>query len=295
MSDILVIGSSMYDLFTYTDHAPQGGETLEANHFAESFGGKGANQAIAAAKLGANVAMLTALGDDNFGKQMLQNFETHQISTENIHMIKGSPSGIATIIVEKSGQNRILIVKGANDHLTKKHVDQLFEKQTQAKLLVLQLEINLNVVYYAIEKAAELNIPILLNPAPAHKDLSLDKISSVDFFVPNETELELLTHMPVSSHEEIEKAAQFLIEKGMKEVIVTLGSKGALYVNKDHSKHYPAPKVKAIDTTGAGDAFIGAFSCQYIKDQDIEKAIPFAIEYASQSVQKKGTQSSYGS
>lgn len=293
MSKILVIGSSMYDLVTYAQRMPQGGETLEGQDFKQGFGGKGANQAVAAAKLGADVVMLTALGDDIFGEMTFQNYKNHNIDTDFVHIIKDQPNGVATIIVDEKAQNRILIVKAANNFLTKQKVDEAFEKLNHIQMIVLQLEINLDIVYYVIEKAKQKNIPVLLNPAPAVENLNPDILPLLDIFVPNETELEILTQMPVSTAEETEKAAAYLLEKDVKNIIVTLGSKGALYMSKDDKFYVQAPKVDAIDTTGAGDGFIGAFVQQYTAHNNMKKAIEFAIAYASTSTTMRGTQTSY--
>lgn len=293
MSKILVVGSSMYDLVTYAKRMPQGGETLEGQNFKQGFGGKGANQAIAAAKLGAEVVMLTAIGDDVFGEMTFQNYKNHGIDTDFIHPIKGQPNGVATIIVDENAQNRILIVKGANNFLTKQNVDDAFEKLPHLEMIVLQLEISLDIVYYVIEKAKQKNIPVLLNPAPAIQNLNPDILPHLDIFVPNETELEILTQMPVTTAEETEKAAAYLLEKGATHIIVTLGSKGALYMSKGEKFYVKAPKVKAVDTTGAGDGFIGAFVSQYSQHKNMKKAIEFAIAYASASTTMRGTQTSY--
>ncbi len=293
MADILVVGSSMYDLITYTERMPKGGETLAGDNFKQGFGGKGANQAIAAAKLGGSVAMLTAIGDDSFGVMTAQNYQDHHIDMRFIHKIEGQPNGVATIVVDGAGQNRIIIVKGANDYISKEHVDDAFAQLKDIKMVVLQLEISLDIVYYTIQKAKQHNIAVLLNPAPAIDHLDMALIGQLDFFVPNETELEILTKMPVSTAEETEKAAAYLIGKGVKNIIVTLGEKGALYMDKDSYFYIKAPQVNAIDTTGAGDSFIGAFVSQYTQHNRIKEAIEYAIAYASLSTTAKGTQSAY--
>lgn len=293
MGKVLVIGSSMYDLVTYTDIMPKAGETLTANSFKMGFGGKGANQAIAAAKLGSDVTMVAAVGDDSFGDMMYQNFKSNDIDTQFVYQIPNQSSGIATIIVDETSQNRILIVKGANLDLTKQNIDDALVAYTDIDFLILQLEIDLEIVYYAIEQAKKMGIPILFNPAPAAKGLNLDIITKVDILVPNETELEILSAMPTNTMAEIKQAAQSLLNQGIGAIIVTLGSKGALYLTKDSEILVAAPKVNAIDTTGAGDAFIGAFVSEYSVNKDIEGAIKFAISYASLSTTKKGTQTSY--
>lgn len=283
----------MYDLVTYTDIMPKAGETLTANSFKMGFGGKGANQAIAAAKLGSDVAMVAAVGDDSFGDMMYQNFKSNDIDTQFVYQIPNQSSGIATIIVDETSQNRILIVKGANLDLTKQNIDDALANYTEIDFLILQLEIDLEIVYYAIEQAKKMGIPILFNPAPAAKGLNLDIITQVDILVPNETELEILSAMPTSNMIEIKQAAQSLLNQGIGAIIVTLGAKGALYLTKESEILVAAPKVNAIDTTGAGDAFIGAFVSEYSVNKDIEGAIKFAIGYASLSTTKKGTQTSY--
>ncbi len=293
MADILVIGSSMYDLTTYAERMPKAGETLEGNNFQMGFGGKGANQAIAAAKLGAHVAMLTGIGDDNFGDMTYQHYKNHLIDMRFVHKIKGVSNGVASIMVDEQAQNRIVIVKGANNYLTKKHVDDAFLQLSNIQVIVLQLEISLDIVYYAIEKAKQKNITILLNPAPAIESLDRDFAFQADILVPNETELEILTQMPVATRDEVERAALSLVEKGVKNMIVTLGERGALYMNKDTKFYIGAPKVKAVDTTGAGDGFIGAFVSEYIRHKNMERAIEFAISYASYSTTIKGTQTAY--
>ncbi|MFV0431344.1 MAG: ribokinase [Alphaproteobacteria bacterium] len=293
MGKILVIGSNMHDLITYTSDIPKAGETLAAKNFKMGFGGKGANQAVAAAQLGGDVVMLTAVGDDDFGIKTIDNLKAYQIDTQFVRTISEQSSGIATIIVDKTSQNRILIVQGANMYLTQEDIDNVFSQNENLSFCILQLEIAIPMVYYAIQKAKSLNIPILLNPAPACTDLDMDIISQVDILVPNETELEILSQMPTTNIDEIRAAARSLLKRGIKEIIVTLGSKGALYLSKEQEELFAAPKVDAIDTTGAGDAFIGAFSAECSGGRPIGEAIRFATEYASVSTTSKGTQSSY--
>lgn len=293
--DIAVIGSNMVDLITYIDRMPKEGETLEAPSFENGCGGKGANQAVAAAKLGSKVMMVTKVGDDLFADNTIKNFENYGIDTAYTKKVPGAPSGVAPIFVDKQSKNRILIIKGANEHLSPKDIDEAADDIKKCKLIVLQLEVPLPTVYYAIDFGNKYNIPVLLNPAPASKDLDFDYVCKCDFFVPNETELEILTGMPVETEEQVQEAANYLLNKGVKNVIVTLGHRGVLWVTKDHVERVNSYHVDAVDTTGAGDAFIGCFSHYYVKDNDILKAIQMATGFAGLSVTKKGTQISYPS
>lgn len=293
--DIAVIGSNMVDLITYIDRMPKEGETLEAPSFELGCGGKGANQAVAAAKLGSKVMMVTKVGDDLFGGNTIQNLQNFGINTEFTSKVPGTPSGVAPIFVDPESKNRILIVKGANQHLLPKDIDLAAARLKECSLIVLQLEIPLPTIYRAIDFGNEHHIPVILNPAPAARELDFDYICKCDFFMPNETELEILTGMPVETEEQIRDAAAFLIGKGVKNLIVTMGSRGVLWVTKDYVHHIEAHSVDAIDTTGAGDAFIGCFSHYYVKDKDILNAIKMATGFAGLSVTKRGTQISYPS
>ncbi|MGR6980020.1 ribokinase [Testudinibacter sp. P27/CKL/0425] len=293
--DIAVIGSNMVDLITYVDQMPKAGETLEAPNFHMGCGGKGANQAIAAAKLGAKVMMLSKVGDDVFADNTINNFKQYGVDTQYVEKVEGVSSGVAPIFVDSSSQNRILIIKGANAHLSSKDIDRAADQLKQCKLIILQLEIPLETVYYAIDFANRHDIQVILNPAPASKALSLEYACKCDFFMPNETELEILTGMPVNDMTEIQAAARSLLDKGLKNLIVTLGEKGAIWLHHDQITHIPSYKVKAIDTSGAGDAFIGCFAHHYIQTGDVLMAMKEASLFAACSVTGKGTQSSYPS
>ena len=290
---IAVIGSTMMDVVSYTDQVPEGGETRAAQDFHVACGGKGANQAIAAGKLGADVLMVTAVGDDLFGKRARENFAEHHVDTKYVTIVEGMANGVATILVEGSGQNRILIYKGANNRLTPELVRAAGEDLKQCGLIVLQLEVPLDTVYEAIRFGQEHGIPVLLNPAPATKELSIEMACKCDFFVPNETELGILTGMPVGTLDEIRAAAKTLISKGLKNVIVTMGHRGSLWLSEQGEEQVPTRKVEAVDSTGAGDAFIGCFVEHYARTQDILASMRRASDYAALSVTKKGTQDSY--
>ena len=290
--DIAVIGSNNVDLISYVDRIPDNGETLEAPDFQLGAGGKGANQAMAARRLGSEVLMVTRVGSDLFADNTIKNFEDNGIDTKYVIRTEGT-SGVAPIFVDKDSNNRIIIIKGANVKLSAADIDDAAEDIKACKLIVLQLEIDIETVYYAIEFGKSHDIPVLLNPAPADPNLDMDRVKDCTYFVPNETELALLTDMPVESEEEIEAAARKLLDAGINDVIVTLGSRGALWVNGNDAKLYPSEKVDAVDTTGAGDAFIGCFSHVLVQTGDIDRAITIANRYAADSVTKRGTQTSY--
>lgn len=293
--DIAVIGSNNVDLISYIDRMPNEGETLEAPSFSMGCGGKGANQAVAAAKLGSKVMMVTKVGDDIFADNTIKNLESYGIDTEFTNKVPGTSSGVAPIFVDPDSKNRILIIKGANEHLRPEDVDKAAEKLKMCSLIILQLEIALETVYRAIEFGGEHGIPVILNPAPATKDLDFNYVCKCDFFIPNESELEILTGMPVSSIEQIKVAAASLVDKGVKNVIVTMGSRGVMWVTDKGEQIVESFTVEAVDTTGAGDAFIGCFAHHYIQNGDIAQSIKMANAFAALSVTKRGTQDSYPS
>lgn len=290
--DIAVIGSNMVDLIAYITRMPAEGETIEAPDFKMGCGGKGANQAIAAARLGADVLMLTRVGNDIFADNTIENFRKNGIDTRYILKSPAS-SGVAPIFVDPESHNSIIIVKGANNLLSVEDIRAAADDIRRCKLIVLQLEIPTETVYAAVRFGADNGIPVLLNPAPAQPDLVLEKVKACEFIVPNETELSLLTGMPVDSEDDIKNAAA-LRDAGVKNVIVTLGKRGALWLAQDGTEqHFPPVNVAARDTTGAGDAFIGCFATVYVKTGDVARAITAANHYAADSVTRLGTQTSY--
>jgi ribokinase len=291
--NIAVIGSNMVDLISYIDQMPKEGETLEAASFQIGCGGKGANQAVAAAKLGSKVMMLTKVGDDLFADNTIRNLESYGIDTEFVGKIPGISSGVAPIFVDQLSQNRILIIKGANKYLLPADVDEAADKLKKCALIILQLEIPLETIYYTIKFGNQHNIPVILNPAPASRELDIHLACKCDFFIPNETELEILTGMPVDTELQIRDAALSLLEKGLKNVIVTMGKRGAMWLTKEQIHNIDAYHVNAIDTTGAGDAFIGCFAHFYVQNKDVLHAIKMASAFAALSVTGRGTQSSY--
>ena len=290
--DIAVIGSNMVDLISYVERMPVQGETLAAPDFQMGCGGKGANQAVAASRLGSEVLMLTRVGNDIFAKNTIDNFAKNGIDTRFV-LETDSTSGVAPIFVDQDSNNSIIIVLGANNLLSPADIDAASAGIAACKLIVLQLEVPLETVYAAIDFGNTHGIPVLLNPAPAHPDLDIERVKGCTYFMPNETELALLTGMPVETVEQIKEAAQVLLDKGVKDVIVTMGSRGALWTNSAMTMEIPAVRVEARDTTGAGDAFIGCFSHYLVESGDVEHALSMASKYAADSVTKLGTQSSY--
>ncbi|HPE67584.1 MAG TPA: ribokinase, partial [Synergistales bacterium] len=251
-----VIGSNMIDLVTLIDRMPKLGETVEAPHFDIGFGGKGANQAVALARLGADVLMVSKVGDDIFGLEVKRNFEENGIDSRYVDVVVGASNGVAPIFVDKDANNSILIIKGANNALSPEDVDRAAEDIKKCNLIILQLEVPLKTVYHAIEFGVKNKIPVILNPAPG-AELDFEYVRQADFLVPNETELEIVSRMPVGTMDDIVAAARSLVEKGARNVIVTLGAKGSLLVNGKEEVLVEPFAVKSMDSTGAGDAFIG--------------------------------------
>ncbi|WP_336057986.1 ribokinase [Nitratireductor sp. CH_MIT9313-5] len=292
---IAVVGSNMVDLITYITRMPAPGETLEAPDFEIGCGGKGANQAVAAAKLGSQVSMVTKVGSDLFGDNTIANFQQFGIDTTHVAKVEGKSSGVAPIFVEESGENSILIVKGANADLLPADVDAAEETLRQADLILMQLEVPLETVRHTVRRAAEWGVPTILNPAPATPELNVGDLRSLSFLVPNESELALLSGMPTDSEDEINAAARSLIAQGIGTVIVTLGGRGARLITADQVTPIEPVRVTPVDTTGAGDAFIGSFAHFFAASGNTEEALKQAARYAAQSVGKRGTQKSYAS
>lgn len=289
---IAVIGSNMIDLVTKVERMPRLGETIEAPEFSIGFGGKGSNQAVAAARLGADVVMVTRIGDDIFGPGYRKNYEEQGIDTTHVRTAEGMSNGVAPIFVDFEANNSILIVKGANKRLSPADVDDAAESLRRCKLIVMQLEIPLETVYHAAAFGHDNNIPVILNPAPA-APIDFDKLGRVAYLVPNETELEALTGMPVTNEDEAQRAGETLLGKECDNIIVTLGAKGAMLLNKDGRHLSPPSSVKPVDTTGAGDAFIGSFSYHLLTLGDIVGAMAMANKYAALSTTRAGTQTSF--
>ena len=286
---ICVVGSSNIDLTFRTSRLPQPGETLAGSGFHLGHGGKGANQAVAAARLGAQVSMVSRVGRDLFGEQLLANFRGHGIDTTHVVMDQERPSGVASIVVDDQARNCILVVPGANGALSPEDVRAAAETIRSADLLLCQLEVPQETVREAFLLARSAGVRTLLNPAPA-APLAEEVLRLTDLCVPNETELELLAGTPVGSTAEVAAAARALRERGPRLVIVTLGKRGALVVDGPNAEVYPAFAVDAVDTSGAGDAFIGGLAVFLAQQAALPDAVRGANAVAGFAVTALGTQ-----
>lgn len=287
-NNILVIGSINMDLVINTDEIPNVGETVLGNNIIQNPGGKGANQGVAIAKLGKNVNFLGMVGQDVFGKESLESMEKSGINIGNIKRIDDS-TGIAVITVDKDGNNNIIAVLGANNKVDDNYLEENIDIFKDSEIVVFQLEIPINTVKYGLEIAKKLGKVTVLNPAPA-AELDDDILKNVDILIPNEHELKRITKMDISDKDSIVNASKSLIDKGISEVIVTLGEKGVMHINKDKYKSYSSYNVKVVDTTAAGDSFIGGFVSSYIEDKDINRAIDIGQKTAALCIQKPGAQ-----
>ncbi len=289
---IAVVGSANIDLTTFADQFPQPGETIFGKKFDLGFGGKGANQAVAARLCGADVFMVARVGSDLFGPATIENFRKQGIDPTHVKQVEGLSSGVAPIFVEPNGQNRILVVKGANDALKPADVDAAAETLKSADCIVLQFEIPVETVHYTIEFARKHGIRCILNPAPAHP-VNLGALKDLDYFVPNESEAETITGRPVKNVEDAKNCAAHLVTSGIQRVIITLGANGSLLASRDGNEHVPPFPVNAIDSTGAGDAFIGSFAVFLAEGVPEWEAVRRANLYAALSTTGVGTQKSF--
>lgn len=285
-SKICVIGSSNIDQIAYTQNIPADGETLFGDSFQMGFGGKGANQAVMAGLLGADVYMITCLGDDVYKEMTITNYQANNVNTDHIQMVRGS-SGVAPIWVDATGQNRIIVIPGANNEIDATKAISSIEEIGDIAVLVGQCEIPMDVNHEVFKYARSNSIITIFNPAPA---TTLDKefLNHISWLIPNENEFKLISGMEPNN----ENFMKFKKEVPCN-LIVTLGEKGAVLVEEDGTKYFEAPTVEAVDTTGAGDSFIGTFAYELSEENSPEECIKKAVAKASQSVTKKGTQSSY--
>ena len=290
---ICVVGASNLDLISYVPRLPRMGETLHGSRFHMGFGGKGANQAVMAAKLGGDVAMVTKLGEDIFGENTRKNFEEWGVDTTHVLFTDQAFSGVAPIAVDEAGNNSIIIVTGANDLLTEAEIEAARPAIAASQILVCQLEIPLEITLAALRIAREEGVTTIFNPAPARSSLPPELYTLSDIFCPNEPETELLTGMPVTTIEEAKAAAHVLLERGTGSVILTLGERGSLLVTPEETTHVPAQPVKALDSTGAGDAFVGSLAYFLAIGKPIVEAMRRANIIAGISVQSSGTQTSF--
>ena len=289
MADIIVVGSLNADLVVRAPHFPQPGETIHGEDLQIIPGGKGANQAVAAARQGASVTMAGRVGNDSFGPELIENLKRNDVDASHVQIDPHSATGTAIIVVDANGQNSIVLSSGGNGKVSRADVEDV--SFPDHKLLLLQLESPIETVLAAAQRARASGLRVLLNPAPA-RSLPDELITLPDFILPNEGELSLLTGQPVNDLSSAEKAARVLLERGAQHVIVTLGANGALIVSEEITKHVPSFKVDVVDTTAAGDAFIAGFASALLENKALEEAVRYGCACGALAVTKFGAQPS---
>jgi ribokinase len=287
---IVVIGSSNVDMVVKTDRHPLPGETRLGGVFFMNAGGKGANQAVAAARLGAHVTLVTKVGNDIFGAQTIEGFRKENINTDYVFVDESASSGTALIVVNKDGENSIVVAPGANANLLPADIDKV-KVIAAAEILLLQLEIPLETISAVVKMATANHQKVIINPAPAQK-LSDELLNGLFLITPNETEASLLTDIIVEDEATASRAARVFLNKGVKNVIITLGKNGAYFQNEHLKFKIDARAVKALDTTAAGDTFSGALAVAITERMSWKQAIKFAVNAATISVTRMGAQTS---
>ena len=289
---VVVVGSLNMDLVTRASRLPQPGETVVGSGFATVPGGKGANQAVAAARLGAPTAMVGCVGDDAYGVQLRQALLDEGIDCQAVDAVPGVSSGVALIVVDDASQNAIVIVAGGNGEVTPQRVSAADALLQQAEVIVCQLEVPAPTVAFALKRGRELGKTVILNPAPASTPLPADWFAHIDYLIPNESEALALTGITVDSVASAQQAANWLLARGARKVIITLGAQGSLFADGSGFEHFAAPKVQAVDTTAAGDTFVGAFAAALSRGESERAAIAFGQVAAALSVTRAGAQPS---
>jgi ribokinase len=290
-SGIVVIGSSNTDMVIQSEHLPAPGETILGGQFIMNPGGKGANQAVAAARLDGLVSLVAKVGNDMFGQEAIKGFQAEGIDTAHVKVDNETPSGVALIMVDDNGENCISVALGANAAMRKKDIDLADAMIKNSSFVLIQLEIPMEVVAHAINVAMKNNVKVVLNPAPAQV-LSDTVLGSLYIITPNETEAELLTGVKVEDEVSAKQAAEILNKKGVDNVIITMGSQGAYVLSGGEHQLIPCPKVRAVDTTAAGDTFNGALVVGLSEGMPLIDAVKFANKAAAYSVTKMGAQAS---
>lgn len=288
---IVVIGSSNTDMVIKSDRLPKPGETILGGNFLMNHGGKGANQAVAAARLGGNVSFVCKIGNDIFGNETIEMFRKEKIDTSYVGITSQEPSGVALINVDKKGENCIVVASGANGTLSVEDIQNAEPAIKQASIVIMQLETPMDSVIYAAQMAKNNGITVVLNPAPApNAPLPDELLAHVDILIPNVTEAEIITGMSITDEESVKEAIHRISAKGIKTVIVTMGSKGALAYENNEFIHVPAFKVEAVDTTAAGDTFCGGLCVALSEGKKLKEAVLFASKASSISVTRMGAQ-----
>ncbi len=284
---VLVVGSFIVDLVATTKKAPEAGETVIGDSYNNYHGGKGANQAVISARMGSKTTMVGSVGSDTFGKSFINLLKKETIDTSLIKISEKNPTGVSLIIVEKNGQNRICMTPGANMDYEVSDLLKIEDKIADSNVIVSQFEIKEEVTNKLIELAAKYHKTLIINPAPARK-IKDEDYKNITIITPNEKEIEILSGRKLISIKDYEKASEELIEKGVKHVIVTLGSLGSLYSKKGYHKFIPSFKVKPLDTVGAGDSFTGSLASFIDQGYEIEEALVYSTAVGALSVLKKG-------
>jgi len=291
-ANVLIIGSLNMDLVAQAERLPRAGETLLGQSFATVPGGKGANQAVAAARLGGQVAMIGCVGADAYGQALRQALVDEGIDCQGVRVAEDVATGIAMIVVDANSQNAIVIVAGGNGQLESTDIERFDGLLQAADVVVCQLEIPYPVVAFVLQRAHEAGKTVILNPAPVTGPLPSQWLGWIDYLIPNETEAQALTGLAVNSVAEAEQAASLLREAGAGKIIVTLGERGVLFADGVQSRHSPGRKVQAVDTTAAGDTFVGGFAAALARGLDESQAIAFGQAAAALSVTRAGAQPS---
>lgn len=290
---ICVVGSINLDMNAYVERFPRPGETLHGHRFTTGYGGKGANQAVMTARLGGQVSMVGRVGDDIFGQDMRRNLANEGIRTDFIFESQGVSSGVAVITIEETGQNNIVVIAGANGLVTPADVERAQSAIAGAQVLLCQMEVPMAANLAALRLARAAGVTTIFNSAPVSSEVPEEAYQLADIFCPNESEAELLTGIAVHTLDDARLAAEVILERGAKSALITLGARGALYVTAEADLHIPVAPVTAVDTTGAGDAFVGSLAYFLAAGHPIERAIARANAIAAVSVQAPGTQTSY--
>ena len=288
---ILVVGSSNTDMVIKAGHLPRPGETILGGTFFMNPGGKGANQAVAIARLGGPVTFICKTGSDIFGHQSQQLFEEEGINTSYVFSDSGNPSGVALITVDEKAENCIVVASGANANLLPSDLEKAEEAIERADLVLMQLEVPMETVCFVADIAWQKGKKVILNPAPAHP-LPADLLRHLYLITPNETEAEMITGVKITDESSAGEAARALSGMGVQHVIITLGSKGALIYSNGKAEMVPALKVEAVDTTAAGDVFNGALTVALSEGRSLKEAARFACKASAISVTRVGAQSS---
>ena len=288
---IVVIGSCNTDMVISMDHLPLPGETLIGGEFFMNSGGKGANQAVAAARLGGKVSFIAKVGNDPFGKRALEQYRAEGIDVKHILTDPEQPSGVALIMVDAQGENSIAVASGANAHLTTKDIDNAKEILSRADIVLMQLETPITTVEHAANVAKRSGAKVILNPAPA-QPLPESLLQNLYILIANETEAEFISGTQITDMDSVARAADILCDKGVEKVVITLGSRGAFVKERGNYHQIPGLKVKAVDATAAGDTFCGALCVALAEGKNLTEAVTFANRCAAVTVTRMGAQSS---